>query len=287
MDPLMTQTLRMKGHPLPHSFSFSAYLCTLLKLSPTSLISIEPLDGGLTNHTVRAIFHQPISLPSAPATIFSSVIVKHAPPYIASLGPAHALSTKRQDIEAHVLGLFANAHEQAMELRLAAVARRHPNIRIPEILYHDKENKIIIMSDLGRVPTLLNYLKSHSRVETLHSATVLGNFLADLHCSTRGASENMFQPFYNEEGSRAIQELIASMPGKLLKAEAIPDAETLGRSVEQDMVSEKQEWCFGMVDLWPGSVLIGEDFVGLVDWEYAGKSSAGSELGMLSVSTRL
>ena len=50
------------------------------------------------------------------------------------------------------------------------------------------------------------------------------------------------------------------------------------------MADKKQEQCFGMVDLWPGSILVGDSFLGLVDWEYAGKSSAGSELGMLSKS---
>ena len=272
--------------PMSHGFSFAAYLCTLLKLSSPSLISIEPLDGGLTNHTARAIFHEPMCLPLSKAAMLS-VIVKHAPPYIASLGPTHALSTKRQDIEAHVLELFADAHEHTTELKLADIARRHPNIRIPEVLYHDEEKNVLIISDLGRIPTLLDYLKSHSQTAALRSATVLGEFLADLYCSTGGVSENMFLPFDNEECSHAIQELIASLPGKLLKPEAIPDAETLGRSVEEDMVSDKQERCFGMVDLWPGSILIGDGFVGLVDWEYAGKSSAGSELGMFSVSTFL
>jgi len=37
-----------------------------------------------------------------------------------------------------------------------------------------------------------------------------------------------------------------------------------------------------MVDLWPGNILIDSDGnVGLVDWEYFGLSSAGSEIGML------
>ena len=56
-----------------------------------------------------------------------------------------------------------------------------------------------------------------------------------------------------------FQELTASLPGKLLKPKGIPAAETLGRSVEENMDSYKQEGCFGIVDLGLVRILIQPD----------------------------
>jgi thiamine kinase-like enzyme len=70
---------------------------------------------------------------------------------------------------------------------------------------------------------------------------------------------------------------------KVLATAGIANAELLTERVNQALQSNGTvEPCLGMVDLWPGNILIDSHCnVGLVDWEYFGLSTASSELGML------
>ncbi|KIJ40999.1 hypothetical protein M422DRAFT_780461 [Sphaerobolus stellatus SS14] len=262
------------------AFDFKSYLSQLFDI-PDANIQIQHLTGGLTNFTVRATFIGHIASLSNSTRTFPSVIAKHAPPYIASLGPTQALSTKRQVIEATALGLFSLNDGNGDTKILSSVLRRHPDIRIPEVVHHDEKNSLLIMSDLGKLPTLSEYLKVQSG--PVNFAVILGDFLADLYTSTRDTVGEVAHLFENQETSASIGELIGSLPEKLLKSHGVPDAEALGKAIRNDLSNKAEgEQCFGMADLWPGSVLIGSNFLGLVDWEYAGISSAGAELGMLT-----
>jgi len=264
------------------TFDFKSYLTSFFPDISLTDLQIEPLTGGLTNFTVRVSFSgQKMSLPNSNCS-YSSFIVKQAPPYIASIGPGQALSTRRQVIEAMALRLFSNSGSDGDPTILAEILRKHPKILIPEPVYHDEKNSILIMSDLGKLPTLSDYLKLQS--PTTNFASILGKFLADLYSSTRDSSGQLAHLFENQESSATIGELISSISEKLLKAYGVADAEVLGGAIRDGFSPHKSESgsCFGMVDLWPGSILIGTDFVGLVDWEYSGVSSPGGELGMLS-----
>ncbi|KAF8528521.1 kinase-like domain-containing protein [Hysterangium stoloniferum] len=264
------------------SFSFQEYLSALLSI-PSSDIVIEQLSGGLTNLTSRATFNNKqkgICFPGS-STPLRSAIVKYAPPYIASIGPSQALSTKRQVVEANALRMLSDP--QGVFPGSPSTRSHHPHIRIPELLFHDETNSVLIMSDLGRIPTLSEFLDTAIPGSST-SPVWLGEFLADLHCQTLGLPDERFRPFDNPESAGTIEGLVGTLPRKLLRGYDVADADVLGGRVEEDMATQRglEERCFGMVDLWPGSILVGDEFVGLVDWEYAGKSSPGSELGMLT-----
>lgn len=71
-------------------FDFSSYLAA--KLHPSMLQNIETLSGGLVNLTFRA--NGRFALCNYEDQ--ESIIVKYAPPFIASLGPEAKFSTERQ-----------------------------------------------------------------------------------------------------------------------------------------------------------------------------------------------
>jgi hypothetical protein len=61
------------------SFSFQDYL---VENTPSVKYEIEPVNGGIVNQTVRAKAR--------------SLILKHAPPFVAAVGPEAAFSPQRQ-----------------------------------------------------------------------------------------------------------------------------------------------------------------------------------------------
>lgn len=75
------------------AFDFTSYLA---KLDPTQSYNIQTLTGGVVNITARAsrVLECEASLSRFPG--HSSFILKHAPPYIAGIGPEAPFSTFRQ-----------------------------------------------------------------------------------------------------------------------------------------------------------------------------------------------
>jgi hypothetical protein len=70
--------------------------------------------------------------------------------------------------------------------------------------------------------------------------------------------------------------------GDITEAEALVLSERAGNALCAK--AEAEDVCLGMVDFWPGNILVelGEfGRCGLIDWEYFGLTSASSELGML------
>ena len=75
---------------------------------------------------------------------------------------------------------------------------------------------------------------------------------------------------------------LASVTKKVLEKAGNMDADGLAERVSKDLKSNRSvEPCLGMVDFWPGNILINsQGDCALVDWEYFGRSAASSELGM-------
>jgi hypothetical protein len=140
------------------------------------------------------------------------------------------------------------------------------------------------MMDLGETQTLSQYLASDPPQNDIKRiATSLGEFLAVLFAATRNPSADTLSLVSNHSHTTETYLFLASVTKKVLTATGIDNGDLLAERANQALESNGTvEPCLGMVDLWPGSILIDpRGNCGLVDWEYFGLSSASGELGML------
>ncbi|RXW19855.1 hypothetical protein EST38_g5998 [Candolleomyces aberdarensis] len=87
-----------------------------------------------------------------------------------------------------------------------------------------------------------------------------------------------------KEKEELVKRVEASLTDKQMRkarqrAEKVALGIVHGDSIQTD---DEENPCLGMVDFWPGSVLVNPDWnkCGLIDWEYFGMSDEASELGM-------
>jgi len=75
------------------TFDFSAYLS---KIDPTQTYAIKQLTGGVVNLTVRATKKTSTASSQGLFPLNASLILKQAPPYVASVGEGAPMSQFRQ-----------------------------------------------------------------------------------------------------------------------------------------------------------------------------------------------
>ena len=256
-------------------FDFASYLSSVLSV-PTKNISIHPLHGGLSNFTVRATFTPPAQF--SQSRNLSSVVLKYAPPFFAA-DPSQPMSLHRQVVEAQALILLSGG----LIASVSQVLSRFPTIRIPELIHHDTEQNLLWMTDLGDTLTLSDYLASNPPSNTIERiAAHLGEFLSEFFSATCDPSDDLLPPVTHHEETYSF---LASVTKKVLEKAGNMDADRLAERVSEGLKSNGSvEPCLGMVDLWPGNILINSrGDCCLVDWECFGRSTASSELGMLGI----
>lgn len=189
-----------------------------------------------------------------------SLIVKYAPPYIAA-DPDTPLDPSRLLIEARCLKALA------AEGPLAEIPS--PAVRAPRLLDVNEEVPVLLMEDVGDVPSLDQWLrKANLRAASGHGRR-LGRFIGRLHASTHdeAAYEDVFNNQPMQETRLAVQYRgVADMLG----AAGVHDAEALGARAESlGKTLLEPGCCLTMGDLWPPSVLVSENGLRLIDWELA------------------
>jgi len=193
-----------------------------------------------------------------------SLIVKYAPPYIAA-NPDTPLDPSRLIIEARCLEALAS------DGLLADVARS--GVRPPRLLDVNEAIPVLLMEDVGDVPSLDDWLRSRAPGVVQEAVPALGRrlgaFLGRLHACTHGRS-GLAEAFNN----RPMQEtrLVVQYQGvaDMLDRGGIVDADTLGKRAEalgEDLLAPN--CCLTMGDLWPRSVLVADEGLRLIDWELA------------------
>jgi 5-methylthioribose kinase len=193
-----------------------------------------------------------------------SVIVKYAPPYIAA-DPDTPLDPSRLTIEARCLDALGP------EGPLADVTQ--PSMCTPRVLDFNEDDHVLIMEDLGELPTLGWWLRTDDPDAIRERAPVLGQrlgtFIGTLHATTTNdaACADTFDNRPMQETRQAVQyQGVADM----LKTGNVPDAEELGaraKALGEDLLGTGR--CLTMGDLWPPSVLVADDALYLIDWELA------------------
>lgn len=207
---------------------------------------LQALDGGNLNHVWRVKGQE------------QSLIIKWAPPHIAS-NPDVPLSPKRLDFEAHALGLF-NKGELLETLGT-------DQVRPPTRLHYDGQYHLLIMEDVGSLPSLTEWIQPGKHTEV---GKTLGRFIGQLHKLTVH-NEILGRQFNNEDIQRTR-----------FKVQYKPAADYLSKAgldgVNSNQVSKKTKTlgqkllepgrCLVMGDLWPPSVLINEGRLRIIDWEF-------------------
>ena len=193
-----------------------------------------------------------------------SLIVKHAPPHIAA-DPEVPLDPSRILIEARCLN--------ALDPNGALASVRSGSVRTPRLRDVDEEAFVVVMEDLGDRPSLGEWLRRPDDAPRPSAAAThgahLGAFIGRLHAATydRPAYATVFDNRPMQETRQAVQyQGVADM----LARGGVSDAEALGKRAEALGAALLDPGrCLTMGDLWPSSVLVGEDGVGLIDWELA------------------
>ena len=261
-------------------FDPAAYL---RQLDPEVSYDCTFLTGGIVNVTARAVKTEP---GTGRFPKHQSVVLKYAPPYVAGEGEKAPLTQYRQTIEALALSSFSPTGSLQGILDASTVA-------VPELLHHDTESHVLILSDLGPLPNLSDIfgelggqtigvptpklfehdlfsgendqLSSDQARRFEDMGTRLGTFFAHLHSPNSRAkvlkrfSRSQFQI---PEIRDAVLEFAIKPVAKQIKLfpdlASVEEADFYGRLLEEDYAREtlEDEESFVLGDSWTGAVLI-------------------------------
>ncbi len=219
-----------------------------------------PLSGGLINYVWR-IEGRP-----------QNVVVKYAPPYVAVL-PDVALDPARLKFEARSLRVFGLGGELSELVNDA--------FRPPLLLDFADQESIIILEDVGQHHDLGYRLRDEpdNALVTSDLGLLIGNFIGALHGQTCGieAFQHNFNNFTIQRERLSGQ---YSAIGGYLKRGRVSDADALGqRALDMGQRLQKPGRCLTMGDLWPPSILITDNGLRIIDWEFSHFGLPGQDLG--------
>jgi 5-methylthioribose kinase len=207
--------------------------------------SLESIQGGNLNHVWRLHGKN------------RNLIIKHAPPYIAS-NPEVPLDSNRINFEAKALKLF----EPEEKLHLLA----SDQIRPPECLLYKADQSLLIMEDIGPVPTIDSWINEAGDLVAL--GELLGRFIGLLHKTTFN-DPNLGNKFNNKSIQQTRNQIqyqpAADYAGKIISIRNT-NLKTRTRALGETLL--KPGKCLVMGDLWPASILIENNNLRLIDWEF-------------------
>jgi 5-methylthioribose kinase len=189
-----------------------------------------------------------------------SVIVKHAPPYIAS-NPEIPMNSNRLMFEATALEAFLSGGS------LSKIAIEH--VKPPGFLGYDEKNSFLLMEDVSPAKPWFDAIKSGEAGP--ESAIGLGQFIGELHSKTYS---NTF--FADRFDNRPVQETRYRVQYRLLSdklAEKHDDDDDASRFAakkceELGSLLLQPGRCLIMGDLWPPSLLWSSNKIRIIDWEF-------------------
>ena len=213
----------------------------LLPLPPDGSCTVEGLGGGFLNTVLRVSAGD------------RSVVVKQALDAL-RLFPDLKVTTDRIVYETEALrvldGLF-------------------PKGTVPSVLHFDDAHRILVMSDLGKRPSLETDLE-RGRVD-LSVADKLGEFLSTLHRQTRD-DPALREQFDNE----AMQGLRYEYCFYFVEE---PELNRVARRLAETFTETKQALLHG--DFWTASVIASEDRVHTFDLEFVNYGHPAQDAGFI------
>ena len=178
--------------------------------------SSEPveLSGGNLNYVWR--------VPGKPL----NVIVKHAPPFIAS-NPKESLNPDRLWFETNALRLFIEGG------KLSFLSTK--DISVPHFYGYDSEKNLLLMEDIGSESTLFSDYMFRNYDDSMPA--ILGKFIANMHRQTAGVSffKKSFQNLNIQKTRLQVQyrgaEEFLENAGIAPDSDAVSNAEKLGEEL--------------------------------------------------------
>lgn len=206
---------------------------------------LQKLKGGNLNHVWRLEGKE------------RSLIIKHAPPYIAS-NPDVPLSSKRIHYEAHALKLFKPS--EILNSLISDV------IRPPALEHYSSEQSLLIMEDVGEVPELQSEINDFDSV--VRMGETLGRFIGELHKRTFRSSK--LKDFFNNRDIQQTRYEVQYEPAADYAAKVDDAKNDLLRLRTRNLGKKllKPGQCLMMGDLWPPSILVKNDKLRIIDWEF-------------------
>ncbi|KAF7509202.1 hypothetical protein GJ744_008262 [Endocarpon pusillum] len=274
------------------------------RIDPMQSYVVQRLTGGLVNITARATRLSKSDIPVSRFASHSSFILKHAPPYVAGIGPEAPFSTFRQTIEARALSLFLPSSNSLHHLC------EETEVRIPVLLHHDQEEHVLIISDLGPLPNLSEFFDDLASITTAKGVNKdssartssgvtpispaegvmigqkLGSFFAGLHQRTNVEmirNEPYHDPHFLKHDGMLDMVLEAAIRPVKEQLNLFPDlfphdaVSMVYQRVEDNFTrtSDDDEKVLALGDCWTGALLIGLGHptgppeVAVIDWEFA------------------
>ena len=172
---------------------------------------LEALRGGNLNFVWRI---QSIS--------GKSFIIKHAPPYIASM-PAIAFDNSRIAFEASILKAFQFRNDLNQMTGLG--------VRPPEFVGNDSHRHLLLMEDVGSRPDLMQVVRL-ADTDVASWGSMLGAFIAQLHLQTY-QNQWFAENFANLPVQRTRQEVQYNGCLEFCRKAHLPEAEKIGKLCRQ------------------------------------------------------
>lgn len=226
-----------------------------------SISNIAPLSGGFVNYVYRVTFSEQLHLNSSDEK-YDSVIVKHAPPFFAGMGPNIPFSQDRLEFEVQAL------RKLPIEF---PVAFDNPKIGVPKVVDAFISDHTFIMQDVGSLESLF----SAPQYLTTQCAEVLASFISKLHESTKSGKQ--YHQYKNIAATKSVYEFVYAPLASVLKENEIVNWQELSTKAD-DVWKELydvdgQNVSILMGDFWPASVLVQPNASGLeklwiIDWEF-------------------
>jgi 5-methylthioribose kinase len=202
-----------------------------------------------------------------------SVIVKAFAPFAAS-DPSIRLGTRRADVEASALEILSR------EGALAHVGGGV--VQVPRLLDHDRDLNVLILEDLGILADIGTWAATDTDpVGAFEFGTQIGEFIGRLHRESTAVSHiasrlknPLIQVTRQDTQYRPVEEF--------LRRAGVSDATRLGRRA----FTLGEELCrpggvFIMGDLWPRSLLVSNQHLAVIDWEFAHWGRPAQDVGHL------
>ena len=219
----------------------------------------QPLSGGLMNHVWQ--------IPALPY----SVVVKYAPPYIAS-APSIKFDDSRIIFEARAL--------EAFDSNGLLNALRSEAIRPPKLISRDDQTHTLILEDIGDDVDLAVWL-SHTESKDFSFATLIGKFIGLLHKESF-ENEDLKASFNNTPIQDTRKQVQYDAIGALCAEANLPDSEFLGNQAKElGRRLLEPGVCMIMGDLWPPSIRVTPQGIRIIDWEFVHFGNPAQDIGHL------
>uniref|UniRef100_A0A0W0FMF3 protein-serine/threonine phosphatase n=1 Tax=Moniliophthora roreri TaxID=221103 RepID=A0A0W0FMF3_MONRR len=256
-----------------------------LDSTPFAASEIKVLTGGTANPAFRITLRTPYKG-------HSTLVVKHAKPYVYTSEEKFPIALERQNFEVEALK------------HVKALLPPESLVTVPKVHLFDEKENVIIMDDCGAESITLKQFVLDGRC-TLNLAekigSAIGTFLGGLHHTWgRRGAEHLLEALKKNEQGKALsayavyQRLMSTItPGAdpmSLICDNPPEVseeekkvlEEVAKTVIEGIMSAEENFVMG--DFWPGNIMLSLEsdeirHIFVIDWELAKPGLQGLDIG--------